>query len=322
MVISILLEGLDGKSLLSVPSNTTVAIRAVPVAYKCGVTYPNLTDINVEFTQVGGDHVLNLAEIITSSGSSRFLILSSGVLLPGYSYDFMVVAQSGSVSGIKNFSISVVDPDLVSVAKPSYQSIPKNNILHLYGHQSYDPINSQSIVEYKWKCYNSSDNDSNCQYPNGTLVGTYKTINLSLPADSFEYGSKMVFVLKYTKDSRSATSNATVYIMDDSSPEVQLIGPTSSVQLKDIVHIRLNLPSMSASSCNFSWEIEGCDSCIVGDTDNNYVRIKVNKINPLSNNRFNVTGIVYYSSLNSTATIIIKVDDNPHCPALLLLAQQ
>ena len=150
LIVQMNLEGVDSSGMVTVERSQDLIVRTLPKLYKCGVSYPNISDVAVVYTQTGTTHMLNVSEITMSDKADRVLYIPGGTMKAGLQYYFSIVCKSRTTGGSLNstsITIYSVASDLEPIISPSSQVTSSDSILKLSGTKSYD----RKVV-----CYNQN----------------------------------------------------------------------------------------------------------------------------------------------------------------------
>ncbi len=145
------MEGVDSSGAVTVEISKDLVIRTLPKLYKCGVAYPNISDIAVAYTQTSTVDVLNISAITMSSVADRLLHIPVGSMKAGVQYGFSVVCSSrgtGTILNSTTITISSVASSLEAIISPETQIVPANSALTLSGSKSYDRILLRVVITF------------------------------------------------------------------------------------------------------------------------------------------------------------------------------
>jgi len=327
LLINILISGIGAGNILPAEKSQDLVIRAIPQLTQCGVPYPDISDIAVNYTQlnINANNNLNISLLLDPT-QDRVLHIPPNILTPGINYEIQVMCSSRTTNSslaTKNFIIQASYSKLMPIVHPISQISGEDMPLFISGSDSYDRIfclfiiqkadNTNETTSYKWEC-----EEGNCKFRNGTEISSdyyYTTPDLNLTENLFAPSSTMIWKFTISKGTRSSTAHANVTISSRNGPVIILEGPTKNVQQNDIIFIQAVSKRYPLSNYTFRWEIHECKEipCYYAGPTKDFIRVNVSRVNPESDGTFGVEVFATDILTGSTgrAGLTIKIDPLP-----------
>ena len=137
------MEGVDSPGLVAVERSRGLLVRTVPDVYRCGIPYPNISDIGVTYTQKSTVDVLNITTItLVNTTADRILYIRNNTMKADVQYVFEVSCRLISTGMVLNTTTLIINSGasaLQAVILPAGPFVvSENSMLEMIGSGSYD----------------------------------------------------------------------------------------------------------------------------------------------------------------------------------------
>jgi hypothetical protein len=242
------------------------------------------------------------------------LSIPENTLLPGYYYDFQVMATSGSLSGSATIRLTTEASALVVKIDKANGSVSDELDLVIDGSTSYDPNGLAKTIYFIWSCL-YEDTSKICEDTNGnSLIQIWDQSILTIPSTSLVGGKSLKFILTITNDydKRSSSTSVVLKVLAGLSTNLNIIPPEGLVEPSYSIEIIATVTSKTTYDLKWTM-LEGPEGIKI---EHDYIQVLMFKANTLPagyNYIFQLTATEKDSKNQATAQVEFKTNTAAVC---------